>query len=419
MHRLFIVYSLFICFISSLLEAEMIKKEGGGFLEKQEELTILHLKGSPYQMGYQHGKLLKEEISRNILRFIDNPNPPEAQKSQTKAFLEALPVIVRHIPDRFLEEMKGLADGSGISFDKILLLNLFPEMFHCTGLTVADEATLDGSLYHVRVLDYAIGKDLQDTAVLIIQQPLGKVPFANVSYAGFIGSVTGMNAEKIAIGEIGGKGYGYWDGLPMSFLLRDLLERAAHMQDIKDILAQTPRTCEYYYVFSDGKTNQALGVYATASQLQFIQPGSSYALLSPPSLPLNYGSNGFNDKFFLSDYHISQTPFQTAIYNDEGMKQPLALFNRQPKDAIILMGFSYPERYPLLLGRLMPKFGQLSVEDLRQIIKTPVARSSNLHNVIFAPAALDFWIAHAGENGEPACDQPYKKVNLIQLLRSN
>ena len=41
-----------------------------------------------------------------------------------------------------------------------------------------------------------------------------------VTYAGFIGSVTGMNAERVSIGEMGGRGMGHWDGTPMALLVR-------------------------------------------------------------------------------------------------------------------------------------------------------------------------------------------------------
>ena len=37
----------------------------------------------------------------------------------------------------------------------------------------------------------------------------------------------------------------------MSFLLRDIMERAATVDEALEILRRTPRTCEYYYVFSD------------------------------------------------------------------------------------------------------------------------------------------------------------------------
>ncbi len=46
---------------------------------------------------------------------------------------------------------------------------------------------------------------LQDCATNFIVHVDGKIPFANVGYAGFIGSVSGMNAEKISLGEMGGR----------------------------------------------------------------------------------------------------------------------------------------------------------------------------------------------------------------------
>ena len=48
----------------------------------------------------------------------------------------------------------------------------------------------------------------------------------SLGYAGFIGTVTAMNEKGLAIGEMGGRGEGDWDGMPMSFLLRDVMERA-------------------------------------------------------------------------------------------------------------------------------------------------------------------------------------------------
>ena len=51
----------------------------------------------------------------------------------------------------------------------------------------------------------------------------------NVTYAGFIGSVTGMNARQVAIGEMGGRGLGQWAGTPMALLLRMALEEAGDL----------------------------------------------------------------------------------------------------------------------------------------------------------------------------------------------
>ena len=58
------------------------------------------------------------------------------------------------------------------------------------------------------------GIGLEQNAVVIVHQPDKGYAWVNVGYAGFIGSVTAMNEKGIAIGEMGGRGYGNWDGRP-------------------------------------------------------------------------------------------------------------------------------------------------------------------------------------------------------------
>jgi isopenicillin-N N-acyltransferase-like protein len=389
-------------------------------LKTQGMQRILYLKGTPYELGYQQGQFLKEDIASNIRRFIDEKILANPDHPQIKPFLAAFPTIVRSIPEDYRAELKGLAEGAQVSYEKVLLLNLFPEMFHCHGITVKGQATRQGELYHVRALDYSIGQNLQDTAVLLIVEPEGKIPFLNVSYAGFIGCITGMNAQHIALGEIGGKGYGEFGGMPMAFLLRHILEKASTLKEVKEILANTPRTCEYYYLFSDGKQQQSFSVYATHQQLHFIEPGTSYALfdrLATPQATEKDSALTPDDKLVLKTPQVVSSDYQTVLYQDDQKQRQWGLIHRQPADCLILTGFPHPHRYPVLIQRLMKHYGQIGVRELKEIIKEPVALPSNLHNAIFAPATLDVWVAHAGPQGEPACDQPYEHFNLADLIR--
>lgn len=384
------------------------------YLEIDQGQSILHLKGLPYELGYQHGRLLKEQVQANVKQMVDGYLMANQEHPTIKSFLSVLPQILTHVPDDYQQELKGLSDGAEIPYEKILLVNLLPEMFHCTGLTVSGQATADRELYHVRVLDYAAGKNLQHTAVFMVVEPEGKIPFINVSYAGFIGCITGMNLQKIALGEIGGKGYGHWNGMPMAFLLRYILERAHHLEEVKSLLASVPRTCEYYYVFSDGKSHESIGVYATEQKLRYIMPGMSYALfdssLNPPR---------GEDKEVLHHAQVEFSDYQTLLYKDERKEQLWGMMHDSLADCLALIGFCHPARYPILMERLKVYYGQIDVEKLQEIIKTPVARPSNLHNAIFAPRTLEVWIAHAGKNGELACDQPYRRFDMMSLLKSD
>lgn len=385
--------------MTSMLSAQI----SNGSLATKNGQWILRLSGTPYEMGYQHGKLLREEIERNIATYLENPPADEADRAKATSFAQALPNLLSFVPKRFQEEMKGIADGSGIPLKKILTLNLFPEMFHCSGITASQEATIGGALYHARILDYSVGKKLQETAVLMFVKPNEGASFVNVSYAGFIGSVTGMNSHKIAMGEIGGDGYGNWNGIPMSFLIRDILERATTLEEARNILTSSPRTCEYYYIVSDGKSNQSFGCYATLDQIHFIEPGTTYAMAASTN----------PEKAFLTP--SSTSPYQTLLLQED--KTHIGLIHQQLPHCVMMTGFKHPERYPIMAERMEKNYGKIDVQKLMEIIKSPVSRPSNLHNAIFAPAELKLWVSHAGPNDEPACDQPYFEFSFEELSR--
>ena len=64
--------------------------------------------------------------------------------------------------------------------------------------------------------------------------PEGKRAFVNVGYAGFVGSVTGMNEAQVSLGEMGGRGEGHWDGVPMANLMRRGLEECGSLAEVID-----------------------------------------------------------------------------------------------------------------------------------------------------------------------------------------
>ena len=229
------------------------------------------------------------------------------------------------------------------------------------------KATRDGKLYHGRVLDYMTSIGLQDAATTFIVHVDGRIAFANVGYAGFIGSVSGMNARGISLGEMGGKGEGQWDGAPMATLMRRALEESHTLEDVMRLWEASPRTCEYYYVFADGKTNRAVGVAATPEKIEWILPGQSHPKLGP-GIP----------------------------------------------DAVVLSAGS---RLATLRDRIQSRYGQIDAELGKWLMSRPVAMKSNLHNVLFVPADGVFYVANASHR-QPAAERPYVKLNLHELLQS-
>ncbi len=354
------------------LRAETIAVCDDGFLESIDGALVLHLAGSPYEMGYQHGVLLKDHIREN-LHYLFDVKAKQAEIEVLGIKLTAKDVIQqiakherKYIPARYMEELNGLAAGSGLPIEDVMVGNFLPELFHCSGFAVMNEATTDGELYHGRILDYATDWRLQEHAVVIVARPDGLAPFVNITYAGFIGSVTGMNAAHVSIGEMGGRGLGHWDGTPMSFLVLRVLEEAQSLEEALAIFRDSPRTCEYYYVIADGETNEAAGLAAHWNKFEVVRPGEGHPLLP----------------------------------------EPVA-------DAVCL---SAGDRYLELVRRVKAGHGKLDVDGALDLMDRPVAMKSNLHSVLFAPRSTRFWVAHASVDGQPAVTQPYQEFQLSALL---
>lgn len=333
-----------------------------------QRVALLH--GTPEQIGKAHGELLKQEAIRcidSVLYTFGTAQTIRTGRWFRHDLADAYARLAPHIPERHKAETRAMAASLGIEDELAQTLNVFPELFHCSGFAVYGKATADGKLYHGRVLDYMTTIGLQDAATTFIVAPEGQHAFANVGYAGFIGSVSGMNARGISLGEMGGRGEGQWDGVPMATLMRRALEECSTLDEVMALWTNSPRTCEYYYVFADGKTNRAVGVAATPDSIQFVQPGQAHELLGP------------------------------------GIE-----------DAVVLSAGS---RLETLRERVTQRYGQIDADVAQWLMSRPVAMQSNLHNVLFVPADGVLYVANASHN-KPAAERPYVRLDLKELLKA-
>jgi hypothetical protein len=340
---------------------------GHGLLCTMQGKVFLLVSGSPEQMGAAHGQLLKQDVQQLMDRVLYTVGGATTLYSG-QWFLDTMAEIERrttpYTPDRFLRECDALSEAAGVSKRDGRYGNFFPEQFHCSGIAVRGKATQGGRVLHARVLDYMRDIGIQNRAVVIVYMPEGYNAWISQSYSGFVGTVTCMNAKGLAIGEIGGEGQGKWDGMPMTFLLRELMERTASVDEALDLMKKTPRTCKYHYVLSDKSGNLA-AVVATPEKVECLKAGEQH-----PMLP-----------------HI-------------------------PDDTVLI---SAPGRAQHAVERIEKHYGKIGVPEMIEIIKRPVAMNSNLHDAIFAPETLDMWFADAGRR-TVACDEPYAKCNLGELI---
>jgi len=369
-----VILAVFVYFSSQAAEQEdlsIIRRAGNkhGILCKyKNKKTILFIEGSPKQMGQAHGQLLKSDIKGMEKTLLGAATAYMASKGDS--FFTRINEVMRRtspfMPRRFLVECDAMSKAAGITAQAGRQINYFPEMVHCSGVAVRGSATTKGQVVHARVLDYMEEVNLHKYAAVMVFMPEKYNNWVSVSYAGFVGTVTAMNEKGLAMGEMGGKGQGKWDGLPMSFMMRRVMEECATVEEAVALMKKTPLTCNYYYILSD-KNKSMRGVIAIAgSPLEILKPGEQNKFLPPV-----------------------------------------------PKDTVYI---SEGKRSKLLGKRLHENFGKIDAKKMIDIIKHPVAMKSNLQNAVFLPESLTFYFADAGDK-TLACFMPYYKLNLKELIK--
>ncbi|KAG5848305.1 hypothetical protein ANANG_G00097080 [Anguilla anguilla] len=190
-----------------------------------------------------------------------------------------LPLIVNTLPYPFNEEIKGIAQDSGVALGEVVLFNIFYEVFTvCTSL-VAEDA--NGNLFHGRNLDFGLfmGWDSKNRSWIITEtlKPLvvnvdftrnNRTVFKSTNFAGYVGMLTGIRPHTFTLtmnerfsldgGYIGILEWilGKRDGMWMSFLTRSVLENATSYEEAKNRLAQTKLLAPAYFILGGNQTGQ-------------------------------------------------------------------------------------------------------------------------------------------------------------------
>ena len=248
-----------------------------GWLEIRDGVKILHLKGSHYDMGFQHGDLLKDEIQKNLrtqMTYFD------AKGWTHEKIMEKYDYMKEFLPQVYQDEIEGMANGSGLPFEDIAVLNTIPAIFNhaaggsCCEVSLWGPRTVDGELYHIRGWDWRLdledpetGTYFQENQVLICRDPDDAYASLFPEFAGHIFSWGGFNEKGIAIGETTCITDDFtFDGISSAFRMRMVLDYASNDDEAIDIMSND-RTCGWNFVISDANKPDGTAIEQTANIL--------------------------------------------------------------------------------------------------------------------------------------------------------
>lgn len=178
-------------------------------------IPVLDLAGSPYEIGLQHGRALREQIAAFVdsVTGVHQANNPwlRAERGQLLDFCSRHLGFAEKFSRDLMDEMRGIAEGAGVSLAEIFYLNCFLELedvrapglggrllpdglWGCTTFNVLPEAAADGRALLGQTYDMEKYYE-RFLCILRIRPEQGPAVLA-VSFAGILG-LDGLNSAGV------------------------------------------------------------------------------------------------------------------------------------------------------------------------------------------------------------------------------
>ncbi len=202
---------------------------------------LFEVSGDAYSMGRMHG----EQGAYLVHRYLDwidklTGKPRDLLCANARYLLPAMEAL----SPRFVQEVRGLADGAKITFDEALLCQARAEASHtqeggCSAFALTGAATADGQPLAGQNQD--LEPEYGDVAILLRVKPSDGRPNALMfTFAGQLG-YAGMNEYGVAHFANALYDYVWHPGLPHYPLKRLILEQTTVEECVT--LLQAHRTC--------------------------------------------------------------------------------------------------------------------------------------------------------------------------------
>ena len=96
-----------------------VTRHGPGWRFPQDGWNVVHIEGTPYERGFQHGRLLAHEIVDycQTIAKVRSHEAPENAWRDLRLFVNAL--FLRRFDNEYLREMQGIADGAAAAGAKL------------------------------------------------------------------------------------------------------------------------------------------------------------------------------------------------------------------------------------------------------------------------------------------------------------
>ncbi len=211
-----------------------------GELRLVDGVPVVRVRGNPFQMGKAQGELIGEQTRKLFERYI------HVFSHDVPGDIALAHEMEKNLPQPYLEEIRGFGEGSGLGYEEALLGQCFLDIHKvalCSTIAVHDSATTTGEIMLGRNLDFPSLAIAHAASMVICYEPEGGRRFAGVTWPGFLGILSGMNEDGLALAMMlvyGHKGKEHLKGLPFPFVFRRVLAECETVDQAVKFLETRP-----------------------------------------------------------------------------------------------------------------------------------------------------------------------------------
>jgi len=239
------------------------------------EYPIYKARGTHRELGGQHGEQASRQIKAHIEMLGGKPRRSEEQLRQRVSRFQ--PIFERYCP-HLLEEMRGLAEGAGVTLEQAMLCNIRGELGSapaagCTSYAIGPNGTARRKVIAGQNAD--LGSSMISLAYVLHLQPKNKPEVLIWTFGGMLG-YHGMNSAGVAhFSNALSGGPRSRFGLP-EYLYERLMLECSSTEQVIDILRKLPLASNENFMICDGQGNIADVEATTAGPEILRDEGTGY-----------------------------------------------------------------------------------------------------------------------------------------------
>lgn len=274
-----------------------------------ENGLAIELRGTPYEIGRQQGAAFAEEIrqayaNQIVARCQDRTWVPKSDWWKfAPSFIDLAPLalprlgigvrpMLSMLTNETIDSIAGLADGAGIPYDGVWLLQCAPTILasesidtvyggpFCTMLAITGGRAGTDQVLVGRNFDWPQAAP----PVVCDADPKGGLRYVQVGFAPTLGAYTGMNESGLAVAveRVEGLGAPSLSGPPVEMVLHDALRNDRSVAEVLTRLDAAPHLRGYHVLVADAIPENARVVELGETRITRV-PSNGILLGATPS----------------------------------------------------------------------------------------------------------------------------------------